>query len=73
MDKVIKQTTTGKMVQGHGKSPADKLLFRVEYTANGTPTSGLALAANEDEVRDTYNRMNSREPLTVGNIYLEPA
>jgi hypothetical protein len=49
-------------------------LYRIEYIASGTQTSGLALGDSEEDVRATYQAMSSqKEPLEVLKVYPEPA
>ena len=72
--KRMNKTIGTQGAQAQGNSPS-RHLFRVVYEVRGgIVTSGLALGASEDDVRDTYSRMNcENEPLTVREVYPEPA
>lgn len=62
-----------KVGQGRERCQTEMHLFRVEYIANGTEMSGLALDETQEGVWDTYSKMStSKEPLTVLDVYPEP-
>jgi hypothetical protein len=68
-----RKTTDTKVAQGLAASPS-RHLFRVDFIANGVPSSGLDLGETEEEVWVHYaNKSTSKESLIVLGVYPEPA